>query len=345
MKGVCVMKSSDIRNAYKAVRADNDLKEKILLRAIAEEGSPESVDSSLSGYGEVSRIRIKKGGGIRRIVSTLCTLAAAFALVFSFRLLFREDNIQEADESLPPDTAEVAVKVVDGNGNFLKNLRVDYFPAVYRTAAPENKISFFDEENTDKAGMIPITCGEAETLRLRYGDYIFIVSDALPNDTISVRNYDRGGLYTFLGFSATGGTQRSVTVDENTAEIVLHYKTGSGDGTYQYSRGEIILQDKNGAPLSDYAVILRPVSGEMAEGYSDIYGGYVLPRTDEDGSSVWNNPIEGEYTVIAYRERLHTADIPITEPFVVSGDDTFSYVKKETLLPTYKIYRQAQETN
>lgn len=374
------MKSGDIKNAYEAVKTDAYIKEKILLRA--EEAYENNIP--VSENGKTSHTKIKKGGAIRRAVSTVFAMAAAAAVVFALKSAVPQNDFEpvppaesaavesataestaaevtaaEENEPLPPNTAEVVLKVVDQNGVFVKNKRVDYFPAVPRTETKtvydglagktlEKEITrfYFDKEKADKAGTVPITYEESAVLRLEYGDYIFVVSDALANDTFSVFDYEMYLAFQFIGQSSTGESSTQITVDENTSEIILKvYVSDGGYSNPEYSKGEIILQDAEGDPMPGWTVILKPVSGEMAEGYSGIYGGYVLPRTDKNGSSVWNHPIEGTYTVIAYKERLHTEDVPITEPFVIDGDSTFTYEKKQTVLTTYKIFKQVPETS
>ena len=107
----------------------------------------------------------------------------------------------------------------------------------------------------------------------------------------------------------------------------------------------ITLQDAEGNPLPDYTVILQPADGKMAEGYTDEYGGYVLTRTNANGEAFWRSqgPIEGDYTVIAYREELHPISEPILEPFVFDGDNTFSYTYRETVFITDKTFTEAPQ--
>lgn len=252
-------------------------------------------------------------------------------------------------EPLPPDTAEVKVKVVDQNGVFVKNRRVDYIPIIPPAEAQGGDWASFDiqldEEHLDRIGNIPMTFEESTVVRLHYGTYYFFVSEGLANDTFGYETWEyhgkKGTQFLLKGESDRGWAGMPVTVDENTTEVVF---TVYGDGSKrQHVRGagEIIIHDAEGNPIPDCTVILKPKSGEMAEGYTDTYGGYVLHRTDENGSVIWEYPIEGEYTVIAYRERPHPISEPITDPVVIEGDDSYTYVDNTSILRNYKIYTEA----
>ncbi len=348
------MKSVDIRDAYNAVKATAELKEKLLL---AEEAAP--VESE--AFVETSLITVKEGGKLKKAVSALCVLAAAIAVVFALRLAVTEDieypeppaestaTVTEP-EPLPPDTAEVKIKVVDQNGVFVKNRRVDYIPII-PPEVPESGWAGFDiqldEEHLDRIGTIPMTFEESTVVRLHYGTYYFFVSEGLANDTFGYEtweyNGEKGINFMLKGKSDSGWSGRPITVDENTTELVFTDYGSSAESAM--GAGEIIINDAEGNPIPDCTVILKPKSGEMAEGYTDTYGGYVLHRTDENGSVIWKYPIEGEYTVIAYRERPHPADEPITDPVIIDGDDSYSYIENNSVVRTYKIYTEAKKTN
>ncbi len=359
------MKSSEIKDAYKAVKADAELKEK--LRLMAEEVNEDN--SVLSEYPDEIIITERKGGKARKLLNAVCALAAVMAVVFAVRVMRTDDVVypDPADgssysaegitesvepEPLPPNTAEVTVKVVDLNGVFVKNRRVDYAPIQKIEVSDEGQVRtevIFDEEKADQRGTIPMTYNESTVIRLEYGDYAFYVSGAFANDTVA---YDQSsaahGYINFEGMSGNIGvpsTCQLVTVDETTKEIVLRSTDGYSTGKPMYSQGEIIIRDSDGMPIPDCTVILKPKDGVYKEGYTDTYGGYVLPRTDEEGSSIWHNPIEGEYTVIAYREKLHPSDEPITDPVIIDGDDSYSYAVKESVFRTYKIYTEAKGEN
>ncbi len=351
------MKSEDIKDAYKAVKADAELKEKLLLMA---EEVNYGDDTPTEDLGEIL-ITEKKGGKARRLLNTVCALAAAVAVIFTVRLAVPENmghSMPTVDETvtviepepLPPDTAEVKIKVVDQNGIFVKNRRVDYIPII-PPEAPESGYANFDirvdEEHLDRMGNIPMTFDESVTIRIHYGTYFFFVSEGLANDTFGYETWSyRGEEHTdfrLTGMSDLGGQQQIITVDENTSEIV--FTDYGGVRTDGMGEGEIIIHDAEGNPIPDCTVILKPKDGVYKEGYTDTYGGYVLHRTDENGSVIWKTPIEGEYTVIAYRERPHPADEPITDPVIIDGDDSYTYVENDSVFRTYKIYTEAGKTN
>ncbi len=353
------MKSGDIKDAYSAVKATAELKEKLLL--MSEEASDEKAAPE-EDFVETSLITVKKGGKLKKTVSALCVLAAAIAVVFALRIVGTEDieypnppaestMTATEPEPLPPDTAEVKVKVVDQNGVFVKNRRVDYIPII-PPEVPESGWAGFDiqvdEEHLDRMGNIPMTFEESTTVRLHYGTYYFLYSEGLANDTFVYEtwefNGEKGTMFFFKGESDSGWGGMPVTVDENTTEVVIPVYRSNSNEQYM-GAGEIIIHDAEGNPIPDCTVILKPKSGEMAEGYTDTYGGYVLHRTDENGSVIWKYPIEGEYTVIAYRERPHPADEPITDPVVIEGDDSYSFVENNSVFRTYKIYTEAKEEN
>lgn len=90
MKGVCQLKSGDIKDAYNAVKATAELKEKLLL--MSEEASDEKAAPEESeDFVETSLITVKEGGKLKKAVSALCVVAAAIAVVFALRLVGTED--------------------------------------------------------------------------------------------------------------------------------------------------------------------------------------------------------------------------------------------------------------
>ncbi len=352
------MKISEIKKAYDTVSADEKLKEKIFSRLEAEDTEEADIPIIL----ETSQIKIGKKGGLKKAVTALCAAAAVFAAVIIGRTALDSDpdiyrnppavsgtETQEITE-IPPNTALVKIKVVDWNdGTFVKNLRVDYLPIIFNEnpSSPLNRY-FFDRENMDRAGTIPMTYERSTEVLIPYGDYVFCTSTALPNDEYYIESYtdNNGEINEYLMFTGAGGAATTiVTVDENTTEIVLSDSKENAEynGLGQYSKVGITLQDADGNPLPDYTVILQPADGVMAEGYNDKYGGYVLTRTNEKGEAFWRSqdPVEGDYIVIAYREELHTIDEPILEPFIFDGDNTFSYTHKDTVFITNKTFKEA----
>lgn len=354
------MKISEIKKAYDTVSADEKLKEKVFSKLEAEETDKADFPIIL----ETSQIKLEKKGGLKKAVTALCAAAAVFAAVIAGRAAFDRDpdiyrnppavSGTETPEitEIPPDTALVKVKVVDWNdGTFIKNMRVDYLPIIFNED-PDSPLNYYyyDMENMDKAGTIPITYEKSTEVLIPYGDYVFIVSTALPNEEYQIENItynnDMQG-YDLLNFTCeSAGASSPMTVGKNTTEIVLteSKETAVYNSTYHYSKIGITLQDANGNPLPDYTVILQPADGKMAEGYSDEYGGYVLTRTNENGEAFWRSqtPVEGDYIVIAYKEELHPISEPILEPFVFDGDNTFSYTYRETVFITDKTFKEAK---
>lgn len=353
------MKISEIKKAYDTVSADERLKEKIFSQLETEETE---VPIPL----ETSQINLKKGGGFKKTVTALCAAAAVFAAVIIGRIALDRDIIQDDPPAvsgsevtsapeiteIPPNTAVVRVKVVDRqDGTFIKNLRVDYLPVIITEEENINPDWYdvkttFDMEKMDRAGTIPMTYERSTEVLIPYGDYLFVVSNALPNaetriDRYTHENEEHENLYIYDGSSSV---QTLVTIDESTTEIVL--TSSKRDAEYNsssmYSKVGITLQDANGDPLPDYTVILQPADGKMAGGYNDKYGGYVLTRTNAKGEAFWRSqyPVEGDYIVIAYREELHPISEPILEPFVFDGDNTFSYTYRETVFITDKTFKE-----
>lgn len=350
------MKISEIKKAYDTVSADEKLKEKIFSRLETEE-------TEIQLPLEMSRLELKKRDVFKKAMTAVCAAAVFAAVMISRTAIDRDPDIYQnppaasgADTAkiteIPPDTALVKVKVVDwDDGTFVKNLRVDYLPIIFNEnpSSPLNHY-FFDRENMDKAGTIPMTYERSTEVLIPYGDYVFITSTALPNAEFTIDSYTAPTgetLEYFSFYDDTGGVSTIVTVDENTTEIVLGESKQNSvyNNTYHYSKIGITLQDAEGNPLPDCTVILKPADGKMAEGYNDEYGGYVLTRTDKDGEAFWRSqsPVEGDYTVIAYREELHPIREPILEPFVFDGDNTFSYTYRETVFITDKTFTEAPQ--
>lgn len=352
------MKISEIKKAYDTVSADEKLKEKIFSQLETEETE---IPISL----KTSQIELKKGGGFKKAMTAVCAAAAVFAAVIIGRAaLYGDIDIQKDPPAvsgsevisapeiteIPPDTALVKIKVVDWNdGTFIKNLRVDYLPIIYNedSDSPLNRY-YFDKENEDRVGTIPMTYERSTEALIPYGDYVFITSNALPNAELVIDTYVQphgGHIEYFLFSDSVGEVYTPITVDENTTEIVL--REAKENSVYndinKYAKIGITLQDADGNPLPDYTVILKPADGKMAEGYNDKYGGYVLTRTNEKGEAFWRSqgPIEGDYIVIAYREELHPISEPILEPFVFDGDNTFSYTYRNTVFITDKTFKEA----
>lgn len=362
------MKIEDIKKAYDSVSANDDLKAKVFSRL---ESEMEDVSQSVlpQHYAEteedipkmeieMSHIQRKKGGS--RLTATALLAAAMIAMVFVVgNTIFNVDIVNPPAEvtettvsevvDIPENTALVTLKVVDENGEPVKNMRIDYLPVIVTMQDTDwegwSNVSYtFDMENFDKGGTIPITYGRDVELLIPYGDYCFSTSDAMPNaeyDMLVIEQF--GKTISFMGRSGSGSSSHLITVDENTEEIVLIGWSINDSYKYNYPKLGVILQDANGDPLPGYTVILKPTDGIMMEGYNDKYGGYVLTVTDENGEAFWrNNPISGEYEVIAYKEELHTADEPILEPFVFDGDNTFSYVYKDTVIINEKTFKMAE---
>lgn len=337
------MKINDIKKAYDSVSANGELKEKVFSRLDVEtEDVPQE---------ETSLIEIKKGGEARLRITSFVAAAAMIATVFVIsKVVFNVDVIDDPEVTettsevveIPENTALVTLRVVDENDVPVKNMRVDYLPVIVTEKTEQNHFGYiFDMDNFDKGGIIPITYGRDEELLIPYGDYCFNVSDALPNVEYDMFYIEYFNLISYVDVNGSSG--RFITVDENTEEIVLTLWGGNHPYEYNYPKLGVILQDSQGNPLPDYTVILKPKDGIMQEGYTDEYGGYVLTRTDETGEAFWRNtPISGEYEVIAYKEELHPADEPILEPFVFDGDNTFSYVYKDTVFINDKVFKMAE---
>ena len=363
------MKIEDIKKAYDSVSANDDLKAKVFSRLESEtENVSQSVLPQLYAETEedipkmeieMSHIQRKKGGG-SRLAATAFFAAAMIALVFVIRKTtfdveivtppaeVTETTVSEVVE-IPENTALVTLRLVDENGIPVKNMRIDYLPAILikeedsQWDSSWHGLSFaVDMENFDKRETIPLTYGRDIELLIPYGDYIFNISDAMPNAEYFMQVTEQVGMIAMYG--ETRSSTQFVKVDESTEEIVL--TEWGGNKEYEgnlYPKLIVTLQDAMGVPLPDYTVILKPTDGVMMEGYNDKYGGYVLTVTDENGEAFWRNtPISGEYEVIAYKEELHTADEPILEPFVFDGDNTFSYVPNDTVIIDEKTFRMAE---
>lgn len=346
------MKINDIKKAYDSVSANGELKEKVFSRLYAEtEDIPQT---------ETFPIEIRKGGETRLRITSLVAAAAMIAMALIIgKLVFNVDistnlpgdETESASETveIPEDTALVTLRVVDENGVPVKNVRIDYLPMIF--TAEENLeysdwntwYTDFDIENIDRAGTIPMTYGEDIELRIAYGDYNFYMSSSLPNTQYVMHDMD--GQATIMYMDGGTRTYNTVYVDENTTEITL---TVYGGNTDSFAGGHpklgVILRGANGKLLPDeYTVILKPKDGKIQAGYNDEYGGYVLTRTDENGEAFWRGtPVEGEYEIIAYKEKLHPISEPIQEPFVFGDDNTIKYTQNDNVYIYEKTFKQAE---
>ncbi len=343
------MKINDIKKAFDSVSVNGELKEKVFSR-LDEELDTEDITKT-----ETFQITPKKGSGSRFPITAFCTVVAVIAMVLGLsRAVFNTDVIDdpkvtdttsEAAETLE-NTALVKLRVLDENGVPVKNVRIDYLPMTFTVEDPlyENSdfstmYTNFDMENIDKAGTIPMTYGEDIELRIAYGEYYFYMSMALPNSQYKMA--DMNGQAT-ISYTDGMWIHNMVSVDENTTEIVLSCFDPKEQYKYDYPKLGVILRDARGNVLPDYTVILKPKNGVMQQGYTDEYGGYVLTRTDENGEAFWRgNAIEGEYEVIAYKEKLHPISEPILEPFVFDGDNTVIYTKNDAVSTYEKTFKMA----
>lgn len=347
------MKIDDIKKAYDSVSVNDELREKVLMRIAAENDLADDNEEY-----ETSQIEITPIVGARHTVAAFITAAVTVATVFIIsKAVFNVDVIDEGDvtettsvaEELPENTALVTLKVVDENGEPVKNVRIDYLPMIF-TQEDEptmpgsdwyTSFTDFDMENIENAGTIPMTYGKDIELAIAYGEYNFFISTAMPNS--QYRMVDMDGQATILYYDGSMRISNMVIVDENTTEIVL---SCSNPESMQYENPKlgVFLRGANGEVLPDeYTVILKPKDGVMQEGYNDVYGGYVLTRTDENGEAFWRNtPIEGEYEVIAYKEELHPISEPIKEPFVFGDDNSIKYTKNDNVYIYEKTFTQAE---
>lgn len=347
------MKINDIKKAYDSVSANDELREKVLMRIAAENDLADDNEEY-----ETSQIEIIPKGGSRHMFAAICTAAATIAAVFIIsRAVFNVDVIDEGEvtettsvaEELPENTALVTLKVLDENGEPVKNVRIDYLPMIFthedEPAMPGSdwytSFTDFDMENIENAGTIPMTYGKDIELAIAYGEYDFYMSTAMPNS--QYRMVDMDGQATILYYDGSMRTSNMVLVDENTTEIVLSCFDPVDEYQYSYPKLGVILRGADGRILTDYTVILKPKDGVMQEGYNDVYGGYVLTRTNENGEAFWRNtPIEGEYEVIAYKEELHPISEPIKEPFVFGDDNSIKYTKNDNVYIYEKTFTQAE---
>lgn len=346
------MKIDDIKKAFDSVSANGELKEKVFSRLDAE------LDTEDIPQTETFQIKPKKGGGSRFPITAFCTAAAVIATVMLLsRAVFNVDVIDDPEttettssvEEIPENTAHVTLKVVNEKGEPVKNVRIDYLPIVITVDEPifENSdwatsYTSFDMENIDKAGTIPMTYGKDIELDIAYGEYVFYMSDALPNS--QYRMIDQGDAAAIMYIGGFSMSRNDVSVGENTTEIVLTGYDPVEQYQYNYPKLGVILRGADGSVLPDeYTVILKPKNGVMEPGFSDEYGGYVLSRTDENGEAFWRgSPIDGEYEVIAYKEELHPISEPIKEPFVFGEDNTVIYKQNNTVSTYEKTFKQAE---
>ncbi len=347
------MKINDIKKAYDSVSANGELKEKVFARL-----DTETEDIILT---ETFPIEIRKGGETRLRIASFVAAAAMIAMaLFIGKLVFNVDISthlpgDETDTTsetveIPENTALVTLRVVDENNVPVKNARIDYLPMIFTEEEnpdfPDWYTSYtnFDMENIEKSGTIPMTYGEDIELEIAYGDYNFYVSAALPNS--QYRMYDMDGQATILYTDVGIRIPERVYVDENTTEITLTVYEGNTDSFAGNSpKLGVILRGADGKVLPDeYTVILKPKDGVVQEGYTNKYGGYVLTRTNENGEAFWRSfmPVEGEYEVIAYKEKLHHADDPILGPFVFGDDNTIKYTQNENVSIYEKTFKQAE---
>ena len=347
------MKINDIKEAYDSVSANGELKEKVFSRLYAE-----TEDFPLT---ETFPIEVRKGGETRLRMASFVAAAAMIAMALIIgKLVFNvdiSDNLP-GDETetnsetvqIPENTALVTLRIVDQEtGEPVKNVRIDYLPMIFTYEEnPEfpdwNTVyTNFDMENIEKAGTIPMTYGEDIELRIAYGDYEFYMSTALPNS--QYRMADFGDQATIMYTDGNTMWHNSVRVDENTTEIVLSFFNPEDEYQYNYPKLGVILRGADGKVLPDeYTVILKPKDGVMHPGFSDEYGGYVLTRTNENGEAFWRGgmPIEGEYEVIAYKEKLHPISEPIQEPYVFGDDNTIKYTQNDNVSIYEKTFKQAE---
>lgn len=343
------MKINDIKKAYDSVSANGELKEKVFSRLYAEtEDIPQT---------ETFPIEIRKGGETRLRITSFVAAAAMIAMALIIgKLVFNVDistnlpgdETESSSETveIPEDTVLVTLRVVDQEtGEPVKNIRIDYLPMIFTYEKnPEypdwdTMYTNFDMENIEKAGTIPMTYGEDIELRIAYGDYNFYMSTALPNSQYRMLETTDG--QATIAYTDGLPHHNSVWVDENTTEIVLSYY--NSEYRYNPSALGVILRGANGEIMSDYTVILKPKDGKIQAGYTDEYGGYVLTRTDENGEAFWRYaPIEGEYEIIAYKEKLHPISEPIQEPFVFGDDNTIKYTQNDNVYIYEKTFKQAE---
>lgn len=346
------MKINDIKKAYESVSANGELKEKVFSRLYAEtEDIPQT---------ETFPIEVRKGGETRLRITSFVAAAAMIAMALIIgKLVFNVDisthlpgdETETTSETveISENTALVTLRVVDENGVPVKNVRIDYLPMIF--TVEENpgsdwytSYTNFDMENIENAGIIPMTYGEDIELEIAYGDYNFYMSAALPNS--QYRMYDLDGQATILYTDGSTRIPERVFVDENTTEITLTAYEGNTDSFAGSSpKLGVILRGANGELLPDeYTVILKPKNGIVQEGYTNKYGGYVLTRTNENGEAFWRSfmPVEGEYEIIAYKEKLHPISEPILEPFVFGDDNTIKYTKNDNVSIYEKTFKQAE---
>ena len=341
------MKINDIKKAYDSVSANGELKEKVFSRLYAE-----TEDFPLT---ETFPIEVRKGGETRLRMASFVAAAAMIAMALIIgKLVFNVDistHLPGDEEETTSETVEIAentalvtLRVVDENGEPVKNVRIDYLPMIFTDEEnpeyPDWYTSYtdFDMENIEKSGTIPMTYGEDIELRIAYGDYNFYMSTALPNS--QYRMYDMDGQATILFNDGNMRISERVLVDENTTEIVLSYDVIA---PYSSPKLGVILRGANDELMPDYTVILKPKDGIIQAGYTYEYGGYVLTRTNEYGEAYWRGiPVEGEYEVIAYKEKLHPADEPILEPFVFGDDNTIKYMQNDNVSIYEKTFKQAE---
>ncbi len=347
------MKINDIKKAYESVSANGELKEKVFSRLDAE-----TEDIPLT---ETFPIEIRKGGETRLRITSFVAAAAMIAMALIIgKLVFNVDisthlpgdetDTNSETVEIPENTALVTLRILDQEtGEPVKNVRIDYLPMIFTDEEIpglsdwNTSYTDFDMENIEKAGTIPMTYGEDIELMIAYGDYEFYMSTALPNS--QYRMHDYGGQAAIMYTDGNTMWHNRVRVDENTTEIVLSCFDPEDEYQYNYPKLGVILRGAGGEVLPDeYTVILKPKDGLIHTGFTDEYGGYVLTRTNENGEAFWRGglPIEGEYEIIAYKEKLHPISEPIQEPFVFGDDNTIKYTQNNNVSIYEKTFKQAE---
>ena len=322
------MNKKDIKQAYGSINAPSELKERIKISCTESRMTritPSDGSKTLRRYIPViaaAAVIVIAGIGValrsseeEMIISTENEAASSeFALPFT--------SVSEAGSTVQAETegtftekedvgvnanngksAVVSINVVDKDGNGIPNLQVIYMPE--DTSEELNASS-----NGGNTGGIRITDGTPVQRSIACGDYIFSVYDRMANDTgtSSLRN----------------SMDFNVTVDENTTEIELvwEYPTPAELNAQDDSNYIITLTDDNRGPLEGYNVILTPViyPYDYPDGFTDVFGGYVLSRTDKEGRAYWHCPLSGVYTVTAYKDELSAPNIPHENSFVFPYD-------------------------
>lgn len=330
------MNKKDIKQAYSSINASSELKERIKISCTESRMTritPKSRSKTLRKF-----IPVIAAAAVIAVAGIGVTLRSA-----EEEMIISTDNISESDgissESILPFTSSdtavqtgtesvvsekenggvtdgkenivlVSINVVDKDGNGIPNLQVVYMPE--DTSEELNASS-----KGGNTGGIRITDGDPVQRSIACGDYIFSVYDRMANDTgtSSLRN----------------SMSLNITIDENTTEIELvwEYPTPAELNAEDDSNYIITLFDDNRGYLEGYNVILTPVvyPYDYPDGFTDVFGGYVLSRTDKEGRAYWHCPLTGVYTVTAYKDELSAPDIPHENSFIFT-DDIFITVEE-----------------